>query len=77
VWKMAQAGGSFGNVFNPKPDTNEGHPTSLSQEEKRASKNWLSGGPPLPNWDLQGPPACQAGMSARPQEQQTAQPAAA
>lgn len=31
---MAQAGGSFGNVLNPKPATNEGHPPSLSQREK-------------------------------------------
>lgn len=31
---MARAGGSFGNVLNPKPATNEGHPPSLSQREK-------------------------------------------
>lgn len=41
---MAQAGGSFGNVLNPKPATNEGHPPSLSQREKgRTRTGFLAG----------------------------------
>lgn len=75
---MAQAGGSFGNVFNPKPDTNEGHPPSLSQKEKgRARTGSLAGLLSQTETSKGRLPASQAGMSARPQERQTAQPAAA